>query len=147
MLRSRYKNFNFGSYIGYAAAILIVFSLVYVVASVAKNLPRRITPQHLELVVFDDTDPQIQAILLETVEKKPRQTPEDILKNWTSLNDSREGICGVCYEPLDKELLECPKCNKASHNQCLKDWLESGQSNCIYCRHDFMDIKPSQRDL
>lgn len=71
-----------------------------------------------------------------------KNNTDEMLKNMEPVITKQDGICGVCYDTLDGELLACPKCHKAAHTQCLKEWLDSKQDMCIYCRHSLGAIQP-----
>ena len=45
-------------------------------------------------------------------------------------------VCGICLSKLgDKELHQCPKCNKMTHSKCFTKWQNTNKSIlCIYCK-------------
>lgn len=88
----------------------------------------------INLIDLDDIDLQLQQVLLQTA--SPRPTLKELLEKLDPVESSQEGVCGVCYEELTHDLLACPKCCKAAHTECIKEWLGSGQEICLYCRYD-----------
>ncbi len=163
LLRSRYENLSVGKYMAYSIAVIIIGVIVMAVAltlgrgmpHIANRAAARIANgvvngvldardvQIIELNA-DDLDPQIQDALLAAVRRRERRrqlTTEDILDLFEKKEAPQEGVCGVCYDGLeDGDLLACPECHKIAHKTCLKDWIESGQNVCIYCRYNLVLI-------
>lgn len=52
-------------------------------------------------------------------------------------------LCGVCFLDFidEPEHKTCPKCHKASHNECIDKWINSGNKICVYCRQDVWERK------
>lgn len=44
--------------------------------------------------------------------------------------------CPICYDILEtkKNCVQCPVCNNVLHLQCINKWLNTGNTNCPYCR-------------
>lgn len=59
-------------------------------------------------------------------------------------------LCSICYEDLIdldnkddncieekssyEEIVKCPDCRNIFHQECVKKWLNIGNSTCVYCR-------------
>ena len=51
---------------------------------------------------------------------------------------STDELCPICYDESETECLECPKCKKIFHKQCMEKWLDVNKS-CVYCRSDIWE--------
>ncbi len=148
LLRSHYENLSIGKYIGYSASVGVVAVIVMWVAlsigraPVARGFPYAQVNTDIQIVELnaDDLDPEVQDALLAAIHRTIRRrtlSTEELLDLFEKKETPQEGVCGVCYDTLDTdELLGCPECHKTAHKRCLKEWIESGQSVCIYCRHE-----------
>lgn len=48
-------------------------------------------------------------------------------------------VCCICYDDFTEEKdknLECILCNNLIHKMCMEKWLQTGRTNCPYCRSD-----------
>ncbi len=46
-----------------------------------------------------------------------------------------EDMCIICFSDFDhNNNIQCPICRNIIHEDCMKKWLSTGASNCIYCR-------------
>ena len=165
LLRSYYEELSLGRFMSYSVTILFVGVLVlWLAVGVGQGLRgaaiRPAVGRVMQVAVngavhnviddgdiqvielnADDLDPQIQDALLDVVRRAQRRllTTDEILKMLDTVELPQDGICGVCYDTLaDGNLLGCPECHKAAHTSCLKEWVDSGQNVCIYCRHDLI---------
>ena len=62
--------------------------------------------------------------------------------------EENNNLCSICYEDLidlngangneakksDEEIVKCPDCKNIFHEDCVKKWLNIGNSTCVYCR-------------
>ncbi len=161
LLRSYYEELSLGRFMSYSVTILFVGALVLLIAAgVGQGLRgvgrpvgraavwdiRNVNDDRADIQVIelnaDDLDPQIQDALLDVVRRRAQRrllTTDEILKRLDTVELPQDGVCGVCYDNLnDSDLLGCPECHKAAHVTCLKEWVDSGQNVCIYCRHDLI---------
>lgn len=147
LLRSYNNKITIGKIINYSVAIFGVGIAISFIGAVIYGMRRgRPIVRNIQNVAVrfvdmtpDDLNLQVQGMLLEAVREGDRQLSSDeILARLKAVNTPQEGMCGVCYDELTLELLECPECHKAAHKSCLKEWLDSGQNVCIYCRENLI---------
>jgi len=74
-------------------------------------------------------------------------TTEQLLQSMVKVDEvtvDSNDVCGVCYINFEgkDELLCCPHCMKSTHSDCIKEWFESGQKICVYCRREFLTKRP-----
>ena len=125
VLSQSYKNLEY-MIIALCAWVGITLSIVVLRKLHNKILRAREIARHRELL----------NLICRPVET-PRVVVADVLAGFEDMIPPQDGLCGVCYESMNEgELLGCPECNRPAHKGCLKEWIESGQTVCIYCRHN-----------
>ena len=145
-----YSKISLRDFISNISSIIIIGGMTYcIVTAITEGhlhpnrrivIPPTLNPVRNEIVIgeinADDIDPQLQNALLQAIGLPPRKTTDEVLAQLTVVESPQEGVCGVCYDTLEEgELLGCPECKKPAHEPCLREWIESKQDICIYCRH------------
>ena len=59
--------------------------------------------------------------------------------NFSKENSLNIGTdCSICYEILeqdDNNIVKCPSCKNAFHNNCMRKWIKTNKT-CVICRSD-----------
>lgn len=88
-----------------------------------------------------EDDDEIQNVLFAQF-ANDRAIPTEKLLQIMEIKTNIDGECGICYDDIKttESVLACPQCNKSAHKDCLKQWFETGQNICVYCRKDLSTI-------
>jgi hypothetical protein len=62
------------------------------------------------------------------------------------LEEGEDKACPICYSDFEAgdKLVKCPCCHNKFHEGCMQRWLETGRSNCVFCRSE---VWQEYRDL
>lgn len=90
----------------------------------------------LDDINADNINPETQPALAQAARLQNRKSHihDDVLSNWDIINNVTNDECGICYEKITKTALACPECGKTAHTECIRKWVRSGETHCIYCR-------------
>lgn len=98
---------------------------------------------NLELEYLEDkcnninfgSDIQNSSISNKYNEIKNSNNPKNKFEQTKVVND--EDSCPICFDDFINTVnLQCPTCKNLIHQECMKKWISSGKSTCVYCRSD-----------